>query len=124
MLFRSLKIVDRDINDEKNNQTRFFIIGDKGSAPTKKDKTTILFSTKNVPGALFNVLKILAENKINMTKIESRPSKKKAWTVIFFVEFEGYEKDNVVLKALNEIELSCEFLKVLGSYPEKVMISD
>jgi len=119
-----LKVLDKEINDDENNQTRFFVIGKISSKPTGRDKTTILFSTKNIPGALFNVLKVLAENKINMTKIESRPSKKKIWDVVFFVEFEGHENNHIVEKTLQEIKENCEFLKVLGSYPKKTDISD
>jgi chorismate mutase/prephenate dehydratase len=119
-----LKVIDKEINDEKNNQTRFFVIGEGSSKPTGNDKTTILFSTKNVPGALFNVLKILANNKINMTKIESRPSKKKIWEVVFFVEFEDHEKDAIIVQTLKEMKENCEFLKVLGSYHKKTDIID
>jgi chorismate mutase/prephenate dehydratase len=119
-----LKIIQKEINDEIDNQTRFFVIGKDKTTPTGKDKTTIFFSTKNIPGALYNVLGILAKYKINMTKIESRPSKKKTWEVVFFVEFEGHFTEKTIGEGLKEIEKNCEFLKVLGSYPAKIRISD
>jgi len=119
-----VKVIDKEINDEKNNLTRFFVIGKTCNKATGKDKTTILFSTKNVSGALYHVLGIIAKYKINMTKIESRPSKKKVWEVVFFVEIEGHEKDVNVSKALKEMNTYCDVVKVLGSYPEKTKISD
>jgi len=119
-----IKIVDKEINDEKNNLTRFFVIGKTCNKATGKDKTTILFSTKNISGALYHVLGIIAKYKINMTKIESRPSKKKNWEVVFFVEIEGHEKDNAVSSALKEMNEYCDIVKVLGSYLEKTKISD
>jgi chorismate mutase/prephenate dehydratase len=119
-----LKLIESGINDEKENQTRFFVIGKKDSKPTGKDKTTILFSTKNIPGALYNVLGIVAKHNINMAKIESRPSKKKVWEVVFFVEIEGHFSEKNVANAIKDMEEYCEFVKVLGSYPEKMTISD
>ncbi len=119
-----LNILQKEINDEKDNQTRFFVIGKSNTKPTGKDKTTILFSTKNVPGALYSVLGVLTKHKINMTKIESRPSKKKTWEVVFFVEFEGHYLDKLISEGLKDIESNCVFFKVLGSYPAKISISD
>jgi len=117
-----LKIIERGINDEHDNQTRFLVIGNKIPKITGKDKTSILFSTKNVPGALYKVLGIFSKYNINMTKIESRPSKKKTWEVVFFIDFEGHEGDEKIKKALLELHEYCDFLNVLGSYPEKVGI--
>ncbi|MFA6065091.1 MAG: prephenate dehydratase [archaeon] len=119
-----VKVVEKEINDEKNNLTRFFVIGNDCTKATGKDKTTLLFSTKNVSGALYNVLGVIAKHKLNMTKIESRPSKKKTWEVVFFVEIEGHENDINVSKALKEMNEYCEVVKVLGSYPAKTKISD
>ncbi|MEK6959281.1 MAG: prephenate dehydratase [archaeon] len=120
----SLKVLERNINDDKENRTRFFVIGKQLSKPSGRDKTMILFSTKNIPGALYKVLGVLAKKKVNMTKIESRPSKKKLWDVVFFVEFEGHAEEKRVVSALKLVGELCDLLKVLGSYPEKMTISD
>ncbi|MFA5125819.1 MAG: prephenate dehydratase [archaeon] len=119
-----LKVIEEKINDEYNNQTRFFVIGKKESKAGNKNKTTILFSTKNVPGALYKVLGIFSKYNINMTKIESRPSKKKTWEVVFFIDFEGHKEDEKIKKALLELHEYCDFLNVLGSYPTKTGIID
>lgn len=120
----SLKVLDRNVNDDKENRTRFFVIGNELSKPSGKDKTMILFSTKNIPGALYKVLGVLAKKKVNMTKIESRPSKKKLWEVVFFVEIEGHAEDKKLNSALKQVDELCDLLKILGSYPEKMTISD
>lgn len=119
----SIKILEEGINDEKENQTRFFVIGKKMQIPKGKAKTSIVFSTKNIPGALFKVLKVFADLNINLTKIESRPSREKNWEVVFFVDFEGSSFEGSGKKAIAEIEKLCKFVKVLGSYPERMSIS-
>ncbi|MFA5358099.1 MAG: prephenate dehydratase [archaeon] len=115
----SIKILEEEINDEKNNQTRFFVIGKKMPEPKGKSKTSIVFGTKNIPGALFNVLKVFADSNINLTKIESRPSKEKNWEIVFFVDFEGSAFEGAGKKAVSEIKKLCKFVKILGSYCEK-----
>ena len=113
----SLKIVASHIEDTKENVTRFLVIGKTISKRTGKDKASIMFSIKDRPGALHDMLKPFAKEKINLTKIESRPSKKKAWEYIFFVDFQGHVEDGKVKKALKELEKGCLFLKILGAYP-------
>jgi chorismate mutase / prephenate dehydratase len=120
----SIKILEKGINDENQNQTRFFVVGKESLPFAEKSKTTIVFSTNNISGALYAVLGVLAKHKINMTKIESRPSKKKVWAVVFFVDFEGNINDAKVSEMLKEVIKHCQFVKVLGSYPEKLAISD
>ena len=113
----NLKVVERDIEDSPNNITRFFVIGKTEAGITGCDKTSILFSIKDKVGALHDMLMPFKKYKINLTKIESRPSKKKAWDYYFFVDLEGHVPDPKIQKALGELESKCKFLKVLGSYP-------
>jgi len=112
-----LKVIERDIEDSPNNITRFFVIGKTEAGRTGSDKTSILFSIKDKVGALHDMLMPFKKYKINLTKIESRPSKKKAWDYYFFVDLEGHVQENKIQKALGELESKCKFLKVLGSYP-------
>ena len=112
-----MKILARDIGDYPNNYTRFLVLGRKDSKPIGRDKTFVIFSLKDKPGALFNFLKPFAKRNINLTKIESRPSKVKPWEYIFFMEFEGHRKDKKCIEALREAKNLCETLKILGSYP-------
>jgi chorismate mutase/prephenate dehydratase len=112
-----LKVIERDIEDSPNNITRFFVIGKTEAGITGNDKTSILFSIKDKVGALHDMLMPFTKYKINLTKIESRPSKKKAWDYYFFVDLEGHARDPRIQKALGELESKCKFLKVLGSYP-------
>ncbi len=119
----SLNIVARSIEDSSSNVTRFLVIGKEQNSATGKDKTSIMFSVQHKAGALFNALKAFADYNINLTKIESRPAKKKLWEVVFFVDFEGFKEDDAVKKALAELERNCLFVKILGSYPEEVSVS-
>jgi len=106
-----------DIEDSPHNITRFFVIGKADTGKTSSDKTSILFSIKDHVGALHEMLMPFKKNGINLTKIESRPSKKKAWDYYFFVDLAGHKDEPRVKKALSELESKCKFLKVLGSYP-------
>ncbi len=110
-------IVRKAVHDIAHNTTRFLVIGQTDAAPTGKDRTSILFSIKDKVGALYGMLAPFSRAKINLTKIESRPSKKKAWDYYFFVDFEGHRTDPRVEKALAQLEDMCKYLKVLGSYP-------
>jgi len=112
-----LHFVERHIEDYKDNFTRFFVISWEPSKKTGKDKTSIMFSTKDRPGALFTILEPFKQAKINLTKIESRPSKRKAWEYIFFVDMGGHMDDKKVKKAIDEVKEGCLYLKILGSYP-------
>lgn len=113
-----LNILQRRIEDHPNNMTRFLIIGRKPTAPTAADKTSILFSIKDRVGALHRILQPFAEYQINLTKIESRPSKKRVWEYVFYVDFEGHASEARVQRALEALRDECIFLKVLGSYPQ------
>ncbi len=112
-----LPVLRKGIHDMAHNTTRFLVMGENDAPPTGHDKTSILFSIKDRVGALYSMLGPFYRNKINLTKIESRPSKKKAWDYYFFVDFEGHRLDPRVQKALRQLEDMCKYLKILGSYP-------
>lgn len=111
-----LRVIEKNIEDNANNFTRFLVVGKKQSKPTGADKTSLMFAIKDAPGALFSMLKPFARRKINLTKIESRPLKTKAWKYVFFVDLDGHINDKKVKAAVDELEEMCSFLKVLGSY--------
>ena len=114
-----LEVVSARIEDAANNFTRFLIVGRKPAPRTGHDKTSILFSIKDRVGALYGMLEPFAEGGINLTKIESRPSKTKVWEYLFYVDFEGHGEDPRVEQALARLSEQCLFLKVLGSYPSE-----
>ena len=113
----NLQFVEKGIEDRKYNYTRFLIIAKDFPAKTGRDKTSIMFSIKDKAGALYAILKPFAKHKMNLKKIESRPSKRKAWEYIFFVDMDGHIEDKKVKKAIDEVKKECLYLKVLGSYP-------
>ncbi len=112
-----LKVIASDIEDSPHNITRFLVIGKNSAGETGYDKTSILFSIKDRVGALHDMLLPFKKYGINLTKIESRPSKKKAWDYYFFVDLEGHQQNRRIKRALLELESKCNFLKILGSYP-------
>ena len=117
-----LEIISKNIQDFKNNETRFIILSKNDHAMTGNDKTSILFSlSDDKPGDLNGILSIFAVNEINLTKIESRPSKKGLGKYIFFVDFEGHKSDEVIKYILNIIKTKTSFMKVLGSYPNNMI---
>jgi chorismate mutase/prephenate dehydratase len=112
-----LKFVERSIEDNKHNFTRFLVISKDFPKRSGKDKTSVMFSIKDKPGALYNILEPFKKAKINLTKIESRPSKRRAWEYIFFVDMEGHVEDRRLKKAIEALKENCLYLKILGSYP-------
>lgn len=112
-----LKFVAKHIEDYKHNYTRFFILSRHFPGKTGSDKTSIMFSLQDKPGALYNALKPFKDGGINLTKIESRPAKMRKWEYIFFVDFIGHIEDEKVKETLGEIEKYCIQLVHLGSYP-------
>jgi len=113
-----LKIIASHIEDRPSNYTRFLVIGRDYSERSGQDKTSILFSIKDRVAALYDMLSPFKNHAINLTKIESRPTKRKAWEYVFFLDFMGHKDDESVKKALAELEEECFFLKILGSYPK------
>ncbi|MBI5098636.1 MAG: prephenate dehydratase [Nitrospirae bacterium] len=113
----NLQFIEKGIEDYKNNFTRFLVIAKESPPKTGKDKTSVMLTIKDKPGALFLILRAFAKHKLNLTKIESRPSRRKAWEYIFFVDMEGHIEDKGVKKAINDVKKECLYLKVLGSYP-------
>lgn len=112
-----LEILAEKIETNVNNYTRFFVISKKKAEPTLKSKTSLVFGTKNIPGALYACLGAFATRDINLTKLESRPSRDKPWEYIFYVDFEGHIDDQVCQEALAELKEKTNFIKILGSYP-------
>jgi chorismate mutase/prephenate dehydratase len=112
-----LEVVARNIEDRPDNTTRFLVIGRHDAAPSGKDKTSLVMSAKNRPGAMFELLSPLAANAVSMTKLESRPARSGLWEYVFFMDIEGHRQDAPVARALAELENKAAFLKVLGSYP-------
>jgi prephenate dehydratase len=116
----NLNIIQTDIQDFENNRTRFIVLGNNESLPTDNDKTSIVFSLyEDLPGGLYGILGYFAVENINLTKIESRPSKKGLGKYIFFIDFEGHYQDKVIMNILDTIRKNTPFLKLLGSYPRQ-----
>lgn len=114
----NLKIFAKDIQDEDSNFTRFAVISDTDNQQTGNDKTSIVFSTEDKPGSLYRILDIFNLWDINMTRIESRPSKKQLGKYIFFIDIEGHRNDEDVRDALTMVKRKTSFYKFLGSYPK------
>jgi len=114
-----LRKISEAIQDTSFNMTRFLVISkDYAGRSTKNDKTSIVFSIKDKVGALHDILVPFKKGKINLTKIESRPSRLKAWDYYFFVDMQGHYEDKKIKNAIAEVEKHCNFLKILGSYPK------
>ncbi len=113
-----LQIVFANVEDNPNNQTRFFVIGKHRTERSGNDKTSILFTTDHQAGALADVVNIFARNAVNMTYINNRPLKRKNWEYYFFVDFEGHVEDARIRATLDEVKTHCNELHVLGSYPK------
>lgn len=111
-----MAILAREIEDIKNNSTRFFVLDKEDSPYSGEDKTSIIFAAKSVPGALYKILKEFAERDINLTKIESRPTKSTPWEYHFYLDFEGHRTETKCQQALESIKDKTVFVKILGSY--------
>jgi chorismate mutase/prephenate dehydratase len=112
-----LQVVKERIEDNPNNFTRFLVIGTNTPERSGRDKTSLMFNIKDQPGILYRMLEPFSKREINLSKIESRPMKKKAWEYIFFLDIEGHIGDEPIKAAVTELRDYCQFLKVLGSYP-------
>ncbi len=109
-------ILSKGIEDNQNNYTRFFVLGHEESPITGNDKTSIVFSVKHEPGTLLNALKAFSSRKINLTKLESRPSRLTPWEYYFYTDFEGHVSESHVQDALQDLKDSTLYIKILGSY--------
>jgi len=112
-----MKILAKEIADNPNNYTRFFALSKNDSPPTGRDKTSIIFSVKHVPGSLYRALEEFAKRNISLTKIESRPTKRTPWEYNFYLDFEGHRQEEKCVEALRGLEKRTVFIRILGSYP-------
>ena len=112
-----LVVLRRNIEDSPHNMTRFLVIGRRQAEPTGRDKTSLLLVARDEPGILFRVLGAFAQRGLNMSKIESRPSRRRPWEYVFFIDVDGHQREPAVAEAIEEVGRSCTLLKVLGSYP-------
>jgi chorismate mutase/prephenate dehydratase len=115
-----LKLVVENIEDDASNTTRFLVLGNQQVAPSGKDKTSLVMSAANRPGAVHDLLVPLAKHGVSMTKLESRPARSGMWEYVFYVDIEGHQADAKVAAALAELKKVAAFVKVLGSYPVAV----
>jgi chorismate mutase/prephenate dehydratase len=115
-----MKVLAKEIGDTPNNYTRFFVLSKQDSPPSGQDKTSIIFSVKSVPGALYHILEEFAVRNINLTKIESRPTKRTPWEYNFYLDFEGHRNEEKCQEALKSIRDKTLFMKILGSYKAAV----
>ncbi|MHA2407274.1 MAG: prephenate dehydratase [Candidatus Ranarchaeia archaeon] len=113
----NLKILYENIEDQLNNVTRFFILGNLPPKKSGKDKTSIIFSVPHVSGSLFKAIAPFAKHHLSMTKIESRPTREQQWEYVFFIDFEGFIEDPPVKAALEELKSATQFVRVIGCYP-------
>ena len=112
-----LKIIAGHIEDEPQNTTRFVVIAAHEAGPSGRDKTSLVMSTRNVPGAVHALLTPLAKHGVSMTRLESRPARTGRWEYLFYVDIEGHQHDANVAQALKALAAKASFLKNLGSYP-------
>ena len=113
-----LRIIKRKIEDNPNNFTRFLVISKTTPEPSGADKTSLMFSVRDEPGILYRMLEPFSKRQINLSKIESRPIKKKAWEYVFFLDLEGHINEPAIQEAVEELSRHCQFVKMLGSYPK------
>jgi len=111
-----MRICEESIEDKKNNYTRFLVLSKAQSKPTGNDGTSIIFSVRHIPGALFSILEEFARRRINLTKIESRPTKEVPWEYNFYVDFEGHSSKKEIKDLIRAIRKKSTFVKLLGSY--------
>jgi chorismate mutase/prephenate dehydratase len=113
-----LSVLARNIQDARINATRFIVLGRSWAGPTGKDKTSVVFSVKDRPGILKDALSAFSDEGINLTRIESRPSRRRMWTYVFFADFQGHPEEERVARALKALEEYCPYVSLIGAYPE------
>jgi len=119
-----MSVLAEDVSDNLNNYTRFFVLSKTDAPSSGNDKTSVIFSTRHLPGALYQVLGEFAERGINLTKIESRPTKRRPWEYNFYLDFEGHRSEKRCAEAIEGLRNKAVFVKVLGSYPKAPEISN
>lgn len=119
-----IPVVAPNIEDLKDNTTRFVVIGKQYSQPTGNDKTSLMVSIKDEPGALHDLLRPFHERRINLTKIESRPTRVRAWELVFFIDLLGHQEDPLVAECLEIIRKNSVNVKIMGSYPRDIEVHD
>lgn len=115
-----LRVLANNIEDETDNETRFLVIGDQSVGPSGKDKTSLLVSTRNESGALYQVLEPFRRHGVNLSRIETRPSRVSNWSYIFFIDFDGHEETEGIATMLDEVRSVATEVRSLGSYPQAV----
>jgi chorismate mutase/prephenate dehydratase len=113
-----LAVLARNIQDARANATRFIVLGRAWAGRTGRDKTSVVFVFKDRPGGLRDALSAFSDEGINLTRIESRPSRRQAWTYVFFVDFQGHPEDERVRRALEQLAERCTYVGLIGAYPE------
>ncbi len=113
----NIPIISENIANNHNNHTRFLVLSKEKSPDTGNDKTSIIFSIKHEPGSLYRIIENFHKDNVNLTKIESRPTKSNTWEYNFYVDFEGHEENSQISEILDKIKQETIFMKVLGSYP-------
>lgn len=116
-----LQFIAKNIEDNPDNTTRFLMLGRQELGPSGEDKTSIIISTKDRPGALYSLLEPLVSRGISMTRLETRPASAVKWSYVFFIDFEGHQTDPKVQEALAELEKESNYVRRLGSYPKSVL---
>jgi chorismate mutase/prephenate dehydratase len=115
-----MRILAENIADNPENYTRFFVLSKEDAPPTGKDKTSIIFAAAHKPGSLYNALGEFAKREINLTRIESRPTKQKPWEYNFYLDFEGHRTEPCCAEVIEALGKYAVFVKILGSYPKAV----
>jgi chorismate mutase/prephenate dehydratase len=116
--FFGLPVLAASIQDSPGNLTRFFVVGTQDTQPSGADKTSVMFAVKDQPGALAKALEPFEKAGISLTRIESRPSKRRPWEYYFFADFAGHAADPAIAAALGDLQSVCAFTRILGSYPD------
>ena len=113
-----LEILAPEIETNVNNYTRFVAVSKQKAKPTQRNKTSLVFAAEHKPGSLYRILGIFAARNINLTKLESRPSRAKPWEYVFYADFEGHVDGEIYQEAMRELQRETTFIKILGSYPQ------
>jgi chorismate mutase/prephenate dehydratase len=113
-----LEILAPEIETNVNNYTKFVAISKQKAEPAQRNKTSLVFAVEHEPGSLYEILGVFATRNINLTKLESRPSRTKPWEYVFYADFEGHQNGHVYKEAITELQTKAAFVKILGSYPQ------